>query len=119
MAMFSAATGALVADYTSPESLKLQSDATVRASGRYAAGVLWGDSNDFPTVVVLGANASAPLLTFVTPGSMVGVDVAVDDLASNATHDVLFVVAAGKHVPANIMGHGGDAYCWRLEVPRT
>jgi len=119
--MFDAASGALVADYVSPESAKFQTDATVRASGRYAAAVLWGDADDFPTVVVLAAGSAAapsttPLLTFTTPGSMFGVDVAVDLAASNATNDVVYVVAAGKHVPANVMGVGGDAYAWRLDV---
>lgn len=116
VSMFDATSGALVADYTSPESAKLQTDTTVRASGRYAAAALWGDASDFPTVVVLAAHLPTPLLTFVTPGSMFGVDIGVDWAASNATNDVVYVVAAGKHVPANVMGVGGDAYAWRLDV---
>ena len=114
-----AADAAIVADYIAPESAKLQTDATVRAAGRYAAAALWGDADDFPTVVLLGAGAAAPLLTFVTPGSMTGVDIAVDAAASNATHDCVYVVAAGKHVPANVMGDGGDAYAWRVDVARA
>jgi hypothetical protein len=117
--LFRASDATIVADYVAPESAKLQTDATVRAAGRYAAAALWGDADDFPTVVLLGAGAAAPLLTFVTPGSMMGVDVAVDAAASNATHDAVFVVAAGKHVPANVMGDGGDAYAWRVDVARV
>ena len=118
VALFSAASGALVADYTSPEAAQLQTDAVVRASGAYAAAALWGDADDFPTVVVIKAGAAAPLLAYVTPGSMFAVDIAVDAAAGNATHDAVFVVAAGKHVPANGMGDGGDAYAWRLDVEK-
>jgi len=31
--------------------------------------------------------------------------------------DVVFLAAAGKHVPANQMGNGGDAFGWRVDVP--
>jgi hypothetical protein len=68
---------------------------------------------------------------------MFGIDVVVDQV--NATHTTLYVAAAGKHTPANIMGtsnntfykshkyictnsvcciagNGGDAFAWQVIV---
>lgn len=69
---------------------------------------LWGDSDDVPTAVLLQAGLKDPVFTFVTPGSMSGVDVAV-----GAPGEVFFSVA-GRHVPANVMSKGGDAYTWQV-----
>jgi hypothetical protein len=117
VAMFSTDTGALVADYVSPTNAKLQNDATVAASGAYAAAAFWGDSNDIPTVVVLSAGAAAPLLAFTSPGSMMGIAILHDVHLSNSTNDVVWVAAAGRDTPANVMAAGGDAFAWRLDVP--
>lgn len=46
---------------------------------------------------------------------MFGVDVVVDSVTSNQT--VVYIAAAGKHVPANVMGNGGDAYAFQVIVP--
>ena len=48
---------------------------------------------------------------------MFGVDILRDAAASTPTNDVLYFAVAGKHVPANAMGNGGDAYSWRIDVP--
>lgn len=48
---------------------------------------------------------------------MFGVDIVQDHGASTPTNDVLYFAVAGKHVPANAMGNGGDAYSWRIDVP--
>ena len=117
VAIFSMASGALLTDWLSPVNSKLQTDVTVRMSGQYAGAVFWGDSGDVPTCLVLRSGSAEPLLAFTTPGSMVGLDIVLDAGSSNATADVIFFVAAGKHVPANEMGDGGDAYAWRLVVP--
>jgi hypothetical protein len=50
----------------------------------------------------------------VTPGSMFAVDIAVDTVT--ATETTVLLSAAGKHVPANAMGNGGDAYAWKIVV---
>ena len=42
------------------------------------------------------------------------VDVAVD--SSTDAGDVVVLTAAGKAVPANQMGNGGDAYGWIVTV---
>lgn len=32
--------------------------------------------------------------------------------------DAVYIVAAGKNVPASVMGNGGDAYVMELTVPK-
>lgn len=103
-------TGTLVADYTSLPNAQLQTSASVRMDGDYVGVALWGDRDDVPTAVVLRAGAPAPVFTYVTPGSMAGVDIAADGSGD------LFFAVAGRDVPANVMGKGGDAYAWRIAV---
>jgi hypothetical protein len=57
---------------------------------------------------VLQAGVAAPVFTFVTPGFMSGVDLAVDGDGE------LYFTVAGRDVPANVMGKGGQAYAWRI-----
>lgn len=105
-----ARSGQLLVDYTTPKNAKLQTNTYLRVNGDYVGVALWGDQNDAPTVVLLKAGAGdAPLFSFVTPGSMMGFDVAM-----GAADGEVFLVAAGKHVPANTYGDGGDAYTWRI-----
>ena len=114
--IYSMVTGAVLTDYVSPVNANLQTYPTVRMSGNYAGICLWGDNDDVPTAIVLSAKAAKPIFTFVTPGSMFGVDIVHDVGASTPTSDVVYFATAGKHVPANAMGNGGDAYAWRLDV---
>ena len=115
--IYSMVTGAVMTDYTSPVNAQLQTYPTVRMSGNYAGICLWGDNDDVPTAIVLSAKSAKPIFTFVTPGSMFGVDIVHDVGASTPTNDVVYFATAGKHVPANEMGNGGDAYAWRIDVP--
>jgi hypothetical protein len=117
-------TGAveLVANWTSAKNAKLQTNPTIRCDGEFIAVATWGDSGgDVPTVVLLQAATAAivgpttPLFTYATPGSMFGVDVVV--AARNASATTLMLAAAGKAVPANVMGNGGDAFGWLVSVP--
>jgi len=78
---------------------------------------LWGDADDVPTAVLLKANMSAPVFTYITPGSMFGVDVLHDTGASTPSTDVVYFTVAGKAVAANEMGNGGDAFAWSIQVP--
>jgi len=94
----------------------LQENPTLRADGEYAAVALWGNDGDVPTVVLLRAGDAAPVFSAITPGSMMAVDLNVVAGAAGAG-DVVFLAAAGKHVPANQMGNGGDAFGWRVDVP--
>ena len=80
----------------------------MRIDGDFVGVSLWGDQNDVPTAVLLQAGVSEPVFTFVTPGSMSGVDVAVDGASG------VYFSVAGRLVPANIMGKGGDAYTWQI-----
>lgn len=43
---------------------------------------------------------------------------AVDPAASTASADSVLLISAGKAVPANEAGYGGDAYAWRVTVPK-
>ena len=105
-----ARSGQLLVDYTTPKNVKLQTNTYLRVDGDFVGVALWGDQGDFPTVVLLKAGAGdKPLFSFVTPGSMMGVDVAMGAAAGE-----VFIAAAGKHVPANTYGNGGDAYTWRI-----
>jgi len=78
---------------------------------------LWGDNGNVPTVVVIKVGQPTPVFEFVSPGSMFAVDVAVDKTSPSG--DVLLVAAAGKAVPANAFGNGGDAYGWEVTVPSS
>ena len=78
---------------------------------------LWGDNADVPTAIILSAKSAKPIFTYTTPGSMFGLDIVHDIGASTPANDVLYFAVAGKHTPANVMGNGGDAYAWRVDVP--
>ena len=117
--IFSMVTGKLLTDYTSPANTKLQTYPTVRMSGNYAGVSLWGDSDDVPTAVVLSATSATPVFTYTTPGSMFGVEVLHDVGASTPAADKVYFTVAGKAVPANAMGNGGDAFAWSIDVPRA
>ncbi len=117
--IYSMVTGALITDYTTPKNAQLQTSPTVRMDGNYAGLALWGDNDDVPTCcVVLQANQNKPVFTYVTPGSMFGVEIVVDKAASTPKQDVIYFTASGKHTPANVMGNGGDAYAWQITVPK-
>ena len=76
----------------------------MRADGRYLAVATWGEDGSVdgvPTVVVMAASpagtngaASAPIFSYVTPGSMFAVDVVVT--STSASTDTLIVAAAGE-----------------------
>ena len=74
---------------------------------------LWGNDGDVPTVVLLKTTSDVPLFTYVTPGSMMAVDL---NVVTGGARDVVYLAAAGKAVPANRMGNGGNAYGWKLTV---
>ena len=104
-----AQSGTLLSDYTTPKNAKLQTNTYLRSDGDFVGVALWGDQDDVPTAVLLRAGSDAPAFSFVTPGSMMGVDLVHDQDMG----EVYFAVA-GKHVPANQYGNGGDAYTWRI-----
>ena len=110
------ASGALLVDYLAPANAALQTRATLRASGNYVAVAQWGDRDEVPTAVLLSTATGGPVWNATTPGSMDGVDVVLDTGASSPLRDVLYVAMAGKHESDNVVGIGGDAYAWRIEV---
>ena len=113
-----AAGGAPRIAWRSATNPSLQENPTLRADGDYAAVSLWGNDGDVPTVVLLRAGAADPVVfNYTTPGSMMAVDLNVVRGAAAGAPDVVFLAAAGKHVPANKMGNGGDAFGWRVDVP--
>ena len=71
---------------------------------------LWGNEGDLPTVVLLQGGSNTPLFEYVTPGSMFAVDVNV------VGRNTVYLAAAGKAVPANEFGNGGNAFGWKISV---
>ena len=112
MTAFDLLSQAVVIDWTSQTNAKLQNNPTLRADRNYVALASWGDDADIPTVVLLKHGSNTPVFTYVTPGSMWGVDVVVESSVGGT--DTVYLTAAGKHVPANEFGNGGDAYAWRI-----
>jgi hypothetical protein len=112
---FNVSTGAMTTNWQTTPNAKLQNNPTLRADGPFIGVSLWGDAGELPTVALLKSGSSTPLFTYVTPGSMFAVDIAVDTVT--ATETTVLLSAAGKHVPANAMGNGGDAYGWSIVVP--
>jgi hypothetical protein len=108
--VYQLATATLLASYTSLPNAQLQTSANVAIDGDFVGISLWGDSDDVPTAVVLQAGVPDPVFTFVTPGSMMAVDIVAD---LETPGDAYFSVA-GRLVPANVMGKGGDAYTWKI-----
>ncbi len=102
-------TGNILNDYFTPVNDKLQTNANVKMDGDVCGVALWGDRDDVPTAVALRAGSAAPLLEYVTPGSMNAVDVVVDS-------DGVYMSVAGRHIPANVMGMGGDAYTFKFSL---
>ena len=112
-------SGALLMDWSAPPNTDtgLQNNPTIRTDGAYIALALWGDKGNAPTVELLTTASNASLFSFISPGSMMSIDVVVD--ASAPAHDVVYMAAAGKSVPANEFGSGGDAYVWQVNVTAT
>jgi hypothetical protein len=109
--------GALLMDWTAPPNLDgLQNNPTIATDGAYIALSLWGDSDNAPTVELLTTTSNTSLFSFVSPGSMMAVDVAVD--ATSPAQDTVLVAAAGKAVPANKFGSGGNGYAWSVSVSK-
>lgn len=111
------ATQALVTNYVTAKNPKLQENPTLRADGDYIGVSLWGDAGELPTVALLKAGSNATLFTYVSPGSMMAVDLAVIPAAAAGGADTVLLAAAGKAVPANVMGNGGSAYGFSVSVP--
>ena len=99
-------------NWVSATNAQLQENPSLRADHDYVGVSLWGDDGELPTVVLLKKGSNVPVFSAVTPGSMVAVDLNVVLSAGQA--DVIYLAAAGKHVPANRMGNGGDAFGWKI-----
>lgn len=114
---FSLSTGKVLVDWTSSSNTRLQNTGAISGAGPYVAVGLWGDAGatTSPTIVLLksvaGQTATQPLFSYVTPGSMFGIDVSYNTVGST---DNVWVVSGGKHVHANIMGAGGDAFAFQI-----
>lgn len=114
---FALETGASALTWQSKTNPKLQENPTIRADADMVAVSLWGNDGDVPTVVLLRHGAASPLFEYVTPGSMMAVDLNVIPSKTPGGSTTVYLAAAGKHVPANQFGNGGDAFGWELFVP--
>jgi hypothetical protein len=110
-------TGALLTDWSAPVSSKFQNNPTISAAGDYIGLALWGDAGETPTAALLRVGSNSTLFTHVSPGSMFGVDVGVVPGGGAGGGDAVYLAVAGKQVPANVLGNGGDAYAFRVDVP--
>ena len=106
--------GTQVINWVSQTNAKLQENPTLRADRDYVGVALWGDAGELPTVVLLKKGSDVPIASFITPGSMFAVDLNV--VLTAGSPDTIYLAAAGKHVAANEMGNGGDAFGWRIVV---
>ena len=113
---WSCQTGALQMDWAAPPNSQFQNNPTIRTAGDYIALALWGDNGNEPTAVLMTVTSNATLFSHTSPGSMMAVDVAVD--ASSAAQDTVLLNVAGKNVPANEGGTGGDAYVFEITVSK-
>ena len=104
-------SAALQGAWVSTTNPSLQENPTLRLDGDYIAVSLWGNDGDVPTVVLLKKDSDTPLFTYVTPGSMFAVDL---NVVAGSGGDVIYLAAAGKAVPANTMGNGGNAFGWKI-----
>lgn len=86
--------------------------AAVRMHLDYAVVTTWGDSKGIsPSILLFSVRESEPVFSFASPGSMFS-----GDLLVYPDQKVAFVTAAGKHVPANEMGNGGDFYVFKVAL---
>ena len=114
------ATGVLQTDWSAPRNTNLQNNPNVKTFGSYIGLSMWGDNGgDAPTAVLLKVGSNALLHNSTSPGSMFAVDLIVDPVSSNSTTDVVYLAVAGKAVPANEAGNGGNAYMYKVAVPRS
>ena len=110
------ATGALLMDWSAPPNSRFQNNPTIMTDGDYVGVALWGDDGDTPTAVLLNIHSNATLFEHVSPGSMMAIDIAVDK--STPTEDTVLLNVAGKNVPANEGGTGGNAYVFEITVAK-
>ena len=112
-----AATGKLLADWSAPPNAQFQNNPTIRTAGDYVAVALWGDDGNEPTAILMTVFSNETLFTHTSPGSMMAVDVVVDK--SSAAEDTVLLNVAGKNVPANEGGTGGNAYVFEITVTKA
>ena len=94
-----------------------QNNPTIRAAGDYVAVALWGDNGNEPTAILMTVHSNKTLFSHTSPGSMFAVDVVVDK--SSAAEDTVLLNVAGKNVPANEGGTGGNAYVFEITVAKA
>jgi len=104
----------------------------------YLGVVTWGDHNSrTPTIFLFNLLSGVPIFNFTSPGSMFEIGVVVnnapipnladyvetekawEDKPNMADPDQVFLVAAGKAMPASEMGNGGDMYVFNLNFTKS
>jgi hypothetical protein len=69
ISIYDLVSGTILSDILTAKNAQLQTVPTVRMDQDFAGVCLWGDKDDVPTVYVIRAGDSAPLFSYVTPGS--------------------------------------------------
>lgn len=113
---WNADSGDIIMDWHAPPNKQFQNNPSIMTWGSYIAVALWGDNGENPTVELMTVYSNNSLFEFTSPGSMFAIDLVVD--SSTSTSDEILLVAAGKNVPANEGGTGGDAYFWSISVAK-
>ena len=86
--------------------------ASIDCAGRLCAAALWVqvDNGTQPSVVMLSADAPAPVFTNVSPGTM-------DEVAVHQTGPGKYVVAAAGCTTFSVCTDpGGDAWMWNVSL---
>ena len=110
-AVYDAKSRLLLSSYLSLPSVRLAvPDATIHCHLRLcAAGLAVGDNSSAPSVVVLSADAKAPVFEFATGGS-----VQSTTLAPGTDARSMHLAASGCSTPSICTGPGGNAFLWLL-----
>jgi hypothetical protein len=128
--------------YSSPD-VEVQNMPILSMHMNYVSVATWGDSKALtPTVLLFNLLSNVTVFNYTTPGSMFDIEVLFNNATipssmnndeylglvpyknvaipeSGASYDLIFLIAAGKHVAASEFGNGGDAYAFQLLIPSS
>jgi len=126
--------------WLSSEDVQVQTEPYLSMHMNFVAVGHWGSDDDTdPQTLLFNLASPTPLFSYVSPGSMFDVQVAVDDaliptfldgaedyesaptppvhaIRSPDAPTNVYVTSGGKHVHASVMGNGGDAYGFLVTI---
>ena len=109
-------------EWVGPANAETQTIPELSMHWDYIGVATWGNLNaTSPTILLFNLASPVPIATMTTPGSMFAIDILVDradGLSGSGATDSVYMVAAGKHMPASREGLGGDAYGIAVEIEK-